>query len=125
MSGRVRKTTTSASCSIEPLSRRSLSIGDGGCRFSIARESCDSASTGTRSSRAISFSVRETMLISATRFVSIGARLQACTSWMWSTMISPSPPAPPARAARSSSSLCRFRDFERISANVCPAVSSM
>ena len=39
--------TTSASCSIEPDSRRSDSIGRLSSRCSTARDSCDSASTGT------------------------------------------------------------------------------
>ncbi len=42
--------TTSASCSMEPDSRRSLSCGRLSSRLSTARESCDSATIGTFSS---------------------------------------------------------------------------
>src|SRR2546430_8384391 len=51
--------TTSASCSIDPLSRRSLRIGRLSGRCSGARLSCEIAITGMRSSRASPFSARE------------------------------------------------------------------
>ena len=44
--------TMSASCSMEPDSRRSASCGRLSSRFSTARESCDRAMTGTFSSLA-------------------------------------------------------------------------
>ena len=50
---------TSASCSIEPDSRRSERIGRLSCRCSTARESCDIAAIRTSRSRASTFSERE------------------------------------------------------------------
>ena len=60
----------SASCSMEPLSRRSESIGRllFSRRFSTSRESCDSAMTGTLNSRAMLLSVREISETSCVRF---------------------------------------------------------
>ena len=59
--------TTSASCSIEPDSRRSLSIGRLSSRASTARDSCDSATTGTLSSFASVLRPRVISEISWTR----------------------------------------------------------
>ncbi|MNT09506.1 hypothetical protein D3C72_1442920 [compost metagenome] len=59
--------TMSASCSIEPDSRRSESIGRLSVRLSTARLSCESATTGTESSRASCLRPREMAPISAVR----------------------------------------------------------
>ena len=71
--------TTSASCSIAPDSRRSESTGRLSCRCSTARESCESAITGTSRSRASILSEREICEISCTRF---SEGIDACISWM-------------------------------------------
>ena len=59
--------TMSASCSIEPDSRKSDSCGRLSSRLSTARDSWDSAITGTDNSFAIAFSPWVIMLISSTR----------------------------------------------------------
>ena len=63
------KATTSASCSMEPDSRRSLSMGRlSSPRRSLARESCESATTGTSSSLAMALRPREMAETSCVRF---------------------------------------------------------
>src|ERR1700734_3862611 len=63
------KATTSASCSIEPDSRRSLSRGFlSPVRCSDPRESCERATTGTPSSLARALRPREMLLTSWVRF---------------------------------------------------------
>ena len=66
----------SASCSIEPDSRRSESMGRLSERPSVARESCERTMMGTFNSRASTFSER---VISATARVRFSARPGA---WM-------------------------------------------
>src|SRR5438034_5613262 len=72
--------TTSASCSIAPDSRRSESCGRR-CsppRCSGARDSCDSATTGTSSSFASALSEREMNEISCWR---LSASVGPCIIW--------------------------------------------
>ena len=62
---RWRNMTTSASCSIEPESRRSERRGFPS-RFSTSRESWERARTGMESSRATCLSVRDTSVMCCT-----------------------------------------------------------
>ena len=58
----------SASCSMAPDSRRSDSMGRLSSRFSLARDSWDRHSTGTCSSLAMIFSIRDISLTICCRF---------------------------------------------------------
>ena len=60
--------TTSASCSMEPESRRSDSMGRLSERCMLARDSWAQASSGTFSSRAMALRRREISLTSSWRF---------------------------------------------------------
>src|SRR6266581_2944649 len=60
--------TTSASCSIEPDSRRSESCGRLSSRFSTCRDNCDSAMIGTLSSLASALRLVVISVTSCTRF---------------------------------------------------------
>jgi hypothetical protein len=65
------KQTMSASCSIEPDSRRSERMGRLSWRCSTARESCDMAMIGTSRSRASTLREREICDTSWTRFSAV------------------------------------------------------
>ncbi len=73
--------TTSASCSIAPDSRRSESCGILLGRCSTARESWESAIIGMRSSRARDLNDLDISEISWTRFVMEDPPLPALMSW--------------------------------------------
>ena len=64
----------SASCSIEPDSRKSDSFGICGLRDSTLRESCERAITGMFSSRASCFKERDISEISLTRLSPLDER---------------------------------------------------
>ena len=74
-----RKRTRSASCSIAPDSRRSDSLGSFDSRISGWRDSCDSAMTGTDSSR----EGLQALEISDTSCTRLASRfvVVACISW--------------------------------------------
>jgi hypothetical protein len=74
------KATMSASASIEPDSRKSLSMGRLSSRCSTARDNCDSAIMGHFNSRAIDLKARAISLISFTRFSALPDECAAANS---------------------------------------------